>query len=200
MMSSAAADHDRDEPPRRGQNEDREQERDEEEHPLESVLRVCWSGYCAQARSGRSPRRRVLGAAPRVRERRHDGLVVDELEVDHLGGVALAGAEPDDARVAAGPLREARSDVGEEPVDDVFERSAASACRAGMEVAALAQRDHLLGERLDRLRLGLGRLDAAVLDQGAREIRVERLAMGGVPPELLAGSLVPHRARRAPRP
>jgi hypothetical protein len=55
-----------------------------------------------------------------------------------------------------------------------------------MEVAALAQRDHLLREGLDRLRLRLGRLDPTVLDQGAREIRVERLAVSGVPPQLLA--------------
>jgi hypothetical protein len=77
-------------------------------------------------------------------------------------------------------------------VHDVVGAKRGERLPAGMEIAALAQRDHLLGERLDRLRLGLGRLDPAVLDQGAREIRVERLAMGGVPPELLAGSSVPH--------
>ena len=34
--------------------------------------------------------------------------LVDELEVDHLGGVARARADLDDPRVAAGPVREAR--------------------------------------------------------------------------------------------
>ena len=66
----------------------------------------------------------------------------------------------------------------------------------GLVVASLARCAPQLrgqGEReQDRLRLGLGRLDSAVLDEGACEIRVERLAVGGVPPELLAGSLVPH--------
>ena len=136
----------------------------------------------------------------RDRERRGDGLVIDELEIHHLGGVALTLPEPHDARVAAGPIREARSDVGEERVDDVVRAKRGERLPSGMEIAALAQRDHLLREGLDRLRLGLGRLDPAVLDQGACEIRVERLAVGGVPPELLAGSLVTHGPSRSPRP
>ena len=160
----------------------------------ESVLPA---GRCATPRSAVL----LVGAAARERANgRRDGLEVDELEVDHLGGVALARAEAHDARVAARPVREARSDVGEQLVHDVVRAKRGERLPSGMEVAALAQGDHLLGERLDRLRLRLGRLDPAVLDQGACEIRVERLAVGGVPPELLAGSLVTHRARRAPRP
>ena len=68
---------------------------------------VPWSA----SRTGRS-RRATPAARPRV--------VVDELEVDHVGGVALARAELDDPRVAAGPLREARRDVGEQLVHDVL--------------------------------------------------------------------------------
>ena len=49
---------------------------------------------------------------------------------------------------------------------------------ACVEVASLAERDHLLGIRLDRLRLRLGRLDPAMLNQRACEIGVQRLAMG----------------------
>jgi hypothetical protein len=63
---------------------------------------------------------------------------------------------------------------------------------AGVQVASLPERDQLLRVRLDRLGLGLGRLDPAVLDQRAREVRVQRLAMGGVPAELLACASVPH--------
>jgi hypothetical protein len=36
-----------------------------------------------------------------------------------------------------------------------------------VQVAAAAERDHLLGDRLDGLRLRDGRLDPAVLDQRA---------------------------------
>src|SRR2546425_8734376 len=61
-----------------------------------------------------------------------------------------------------------------------------------MEVAALAERDHLFREGLDRFGLRLGGLDPAVLDQRAREVRVERLAVGRVAPELLAGPAMPH--------
>ena len=140
----------------------------------------------------------ALGATSR--ERRHSGLEVDELEVHHLGRVALALAQPDDACVSARAVREPGSHVGEQLVHDVIRAKRGERLPPGMEIAALAQGDHLLGEWLDRLRLSLGRLDPAVLDQGPREIRVERFAVGGIPPELLAGSLVPHDLRRAPRP
>src|SRR5262249_12455188 len=60
------------------------------------------------------------------------------------------------------------------------------------QVAAFAERDHLLGERLDRLCLRCRRLDPAVLDQRARKVRVERLAMRRVAAELLTCAVVPH--------
>src|SRR3989442_167093 len=62
-----------------------------------------------------------------------------------------------------------------------------------MEIAAVAERDHLLGERLDRLRLRLGRLDPAVLDQRAGEVRVQRLPVRRVAAELLPRAMVPHQ-------
>src|SRR5262249_41799559 len=126
------------------------------------------------------------------------GLVVDELQIDHLGRVALPLPELHDPRVAARPLGETRRDLGEELVHDVVRAQRRERLTTGVEVAALAERDNLLGERLDRLRLGLRRLDPAVLDQGARQVRVERLAMGGVPPELLAGPGVPHAGSSSP--
>src|SRR5204863_421798 len=48
-----------------------------------------------------------------------DVLLVDQLEVRHLGRIAGAGAEAHDARVAAGPVLEPRGDIGEEPVHHV---------------------------------------------------------------------------------
>src|SRR6266511_4735670 len=67
-----------------------------------------------------------------------------------------------------------------------------------MEVAALAERDHLFREGLDGLGLRLGRLDPAVLDQRAREVGVERLPVRGVAAEFLACAVVAQRY--APRP
>jgi len=46
-----------------------------------------------------------------------------------------------------------------------------------MKVAAPAERDHLLGDRLDGLRLRDGGLDAPVLDQRTRKVRVQSLAV-----------------------
>src|SRR5262249_41228606 len=60
-------------------------------------------------------------------------------------------------------------------------------------IAAPSERDHLLGERLHRLRLRLGRPDPAVLDQRAGQVRVERLAVRRVAPELLSCTSVTHR-------
>ena len=88
-----------------------------------------------------------------------------------------------------------RSDVAEEMRDDVGRAQLRERPAAGGEVAALAERDHLLGERLDGLCLRLRRLDPAVLEQRAREVRVERLAVRGVAPQLLACAGVPHATR-----
>src|SRR6266540_7077357 len=62
-----------------------------------------------------------------------------------------------------------------------------------MEVAALAERDHLFREGLYVLGLRLGRLDPAVLDQRAREVGVERLPVRGVAAELLPCAVVAQR-------
>src|SRR4029078_13348375 len=64
---------------------------------------------------------------------------------------------------------------------------------ARMQIAAPAQRDHLLGERLHGLRLRLRRPDPGVLDERARQVRVQRLAVRRVPAELLTCASVAHR-------
>jgi hypothetical protein len=48
------------------------------------------------------------------------GIEVHQLEVHHLGGIALAWPELHDPRVAAGTIHEARSDVREQLVDDIL--------------------------------------------------------------------------------
>ena len=47
-----------------------------------------------------------------------------------------------------------------------------------VQIATLAESDELLGVGLDRLRLGFGGLDPAVLDQRAREVGIQRLPVG----------------------
>ena len=82
---------------------------------------------------------RLLAPGARRCERRSRGLEVDELEVDHVGRVALTRAELDDARVTARPVGEARSDLREQPMDDVVGAKRGERLPAGMEVAALPQ-------------------------------------------------------------
>ena len=67
-----------------------------------------------------------------------------------------------------------------------FWRTMASSLAARVQVSALAEGDELLRVRPDRLRLRLGRLDPPVRDQGAGEVRIERLSVRGVATELLA--------------
>src|SRR5438477_11347062 len=149
-----------------------------------------------------APARARYLVPPRKRSfrRRRLRLEVDELEVDHVSRVPWAGPQLDDPRIAARPLREAGADVGEEAVDNLLRAQVRERLPPCVEIAALAERDHLLGERLDRLRLRLRRLDPAVLDQRAGEIRVQRLAVRGVAAELLSGALVAHQPSRLPAP
>src|SRR5262249_53343671 len=90
---------------------------------------------------------------------------LDELEQDHLGRGRATRTELQDPRVAAVALLVARGDLLEQLVDRelvLAEHRQRLATR--VQVAALAERDQLLDLGLDRLGLGLGRLDPLVLD------------------------------------
>ena len=76
-------------------------------------------GYSSSRRKATRPRLNgFFKTEDEQLERRRSGLVVHQLEIDHLGGVALARPELYDARVSAGPLGETRCDVREEPVHE----------------------------------------------------------------------------------
>src|SRR5580765_1376225 len=107
---------------------------------------------------------------------------------------AASGAELDDPAVTAGTVGEARGDVREQLVDDVLRAQFRDRLAARREVAAPAERDHLLGQRLDGLRFRLGRPDSTVLDQRTRKVRVQSPAVSRVPSELLAGARVTHQS------
>ena len=115
--------------------------------------------------SGPAASRTATDSVRQPSDRRPEA-ALDQLEEDHLGRVRAARAELDDPRVAAGARRVARRDLLEQLVDDelvLAERRERLA--AGMQVAALGERDQLLDLGLDRLRLRLGGLDPLVLDQ-----------------------------------
>ena len=64
---------------------------------------------------------------------------------------------------------------------------------AGVEVSALGQRDQLLDLGLRDLGLGLAGLDALVVDQFLRQVRHQRLAVGGIATQLVSFLGVAHR-------
>src|SRR5207248_660964 len=120
------------------------------------------------------------------------GIEVDELEINHLGCVAGSVAELDDPGVAARSVGHPRPDVVEQLVHHLLGAEHGERLTARVKVATPAERDHLLGEGLDGLRLRLGRPDPAVLDERARQVGVQRLAVRRIAAELLPCASVAH--------
>src|SRR4249919_135144 len=129
-------------------------------------------------------------------------LVVDELQVRHRRGVPGARAQLHDAGVAARPLGEPRADLMEQVVDGVLRAQERDRVALGGHIGRVLARegDQLLGDGPKLLRLGLGRLDPAMGEEGAAHVRVERLSVGRIPAQLAALALVPHSAPRRFRP
>src|SRR5687768_5535900 len=120
--------------------------------PIPQLLRACALIF---SRSTRAP----------AAERLH------QLEEDHLRGVGPPRAELEDAGVSALSLGVARCDLLEQLVDDeLVLPEARHGEPPGVLVALLAERDQPLELRLDRLGLGLGGLDALMIDDLAREV------------------------------
>src|SRR4051812_23028480 len=93
----------------------------------------------------------------------------DQLDARHLGAVTLAVSGLEDARVAAVPLRELRSDFLKELVADGALLDVPAGETARVQRAFLGSRDQLLDERAELFRLRLGRLDRPALDERGGE-------------------------------
>src|SRR3954451_23900544 len=120
-----------------------------------------------------------------------------QLQQHHLGGIRAAWAQLEDPGVAARALRVAWRDLLEQLVDDelvLAERGERLPSR--VQVAPLGQRDQLLDLGLDRLGLGLGGLDALMIDHLLAEVSQERLAVRGAPRQLVALALMAHQSSR----
>src|SRR5205085_28030 len=111
----------------------------------------------------------------------------------HLRRVARPRTDLHDPGVAAGTILEERRNVGEQLVHHVPGAQERRRLPAGVQVAAPRERDHLLGVRPHRLRLGDRRLDPPVLDQRTGKVRVERLAVRRIAAELLPCASVTHQ-------
>src|SRR5438128_7113601 len=68
-------------------------------------------------------------------------LVADELEDGHFRGIAAARSQLDDARVAAGPLRESRPERGEQLRDQAIVAHDALDPTPVMDAVALSEAD-----------------------------------------------------------
>src|SRR5437868_5517056 len=71
----------------------------------------------------------------------------EELDDGHRRAVAAALTDLQDARVATRPLRVSRPDLGEELVDHVAVGHGLEYLPPGVDVAALGERDQVLGQR-----------------------------------------------------
>src|SRR2546428_2075026 len=98
-----------------------------------------------------------------------------QFDPSHLGAVARAMAQLDDAGVAAGPRREPRPHVLEELVRHVAVLQAALHQAPRVQVAAARQRDEPLGVGPELFRLRLGGHDPVVAEEARGEVRQQRL-------------------------
>src|SRR6185436_18182137 len=119
-------------------------------------------------------------------------LVVDPLEESHLGAVARPRPELQDAQVAAVAFLEARRHLVEQLLDQRPLGDPAAHLAAGVDGAALALGDDLLGDRPQLLGLGERGADAAALHQRGELVTEERLAVLAGAAELAALDVVTH--------
>ncbi len=119
-------------------------------------------------------------------------LGTEEFDVGHLGGVAFADAGARDAEVATLTRAVARSDDGEEAIDRVRRHHVGEGLAAGVDIAFLAEGDHLLDEGTDGLALSDGGLDAVIDDDRGDEVAEDGAAVARVAAEFEACIAVTH--------
>src|SRR5262249_23666461 len=116
-------------------------------------------------------------------------------DLDHRGRRVVAVAEPGlhDAQIAAVALLVARADHLEQLLDHRHVADLGDRLAPSVQVAALAERDQLLDDRAQLLRLGQRGGDLLVLDQRGRHVGEHGAAMLGRAVELAVGVTVTHR-------
>src|SRR5262245_36036403 len=162
----------------------------------------CAAGLVVRVRDVVAERNALVAHVAAVSLDAH-GSALDQLDARHLGAVTFAVTGFENACVPTRATRELRSQLLEELVRgftlvDVTRGKAACVQRTGARLG-----DQLFDERTQLLRLGLGRLDRAMLDERRREIAHERELLLSGPAKLPPGFAMPHvltppcrRARR----
>ena len=108
----------------------------------------------------------------------------EELNEGLFRSVALLEAGADDAQIAALAVFVTRRNGVEEPVDGLGGHHVAEGLAARVQIALLAQGDHLFNQRTDGLGLGQGGLDAVFDEDGGDQIAQQGATMAGVASEL----------------
>src|SRR5947209_11808459 len=119
-------------------------------------------------------------------------LGAQQFNVGNLAAIALAETAFDDARVATVPVAETRANGGEKLVHRIRRHQVRSRQTPSVHVAALAQRDHPVNMRTDRLRLRQRGLNALFHDQGRYQVAQQRAPMFCVPSQLLTCYAMTH--------
>ncbi len=110
-------------------------------------------------------------------------VAIDEFDHRNRRGIAVAEAGLHHAGIAAVALLVARADHVKELLDHGEVAHLRDRLAAGMQAAALAERDQLLHHRAQILRLRQRRDDLLMLDQRGGKVRQHRLAMIRPPAE-----------------
>src|SRR5215212_4472865 len=143
---------------------------------------------------------RLFGARldrPRILAARID-IAVDEFDYADGRRVAVAIARLEHAGVTAVARRITRAKHVEQLLHHWRIAQLCGCLTARMEVAALCERDQLLDDRAQVLRLGKRRDDLLVLDQRGGEMLEQRGALVGAPIELAVCIAVTHRVLLKP--
>src|SRR5262249_29585338 len=107
-------------------------------------------------------------------------LAAEQFDDCEICSIALAVAEFDDAAGAAVAVGKTRCDRVEDLFCDRVAKQIRLDLAARVQVIALAERDHLLGERPDFLGFGKRRHEAAVVEEVCHEVPQQRTPVRSV--------------------
>src|SRR5438552_3220481 len=121
---------------------------------------------------------------------------LDQLDHRERRRVPVAGAQLDDARVAARAVGEARRDLVEELLHHAAPPDERARAPARVQRPLLAEGDHAIAPAAQLLRLGVGGAHHLVLEQRGHQVAEKRPAVRRRAPELHACHTVAHDLRR----
>jgi hypothetical protein len=107
-------------------------------------------------------------------------LGTQQLDERLFSAIALLKSSANNPQIAAVAVAIARSHHVKKPLDSIVCAEKSDRLTASMQIALLAQGDHLLDEGTDGLGLGYGRVHAIFFDNGGHQVAQQRAAMAGV--------------------